>query len=45
MTIGYVVILIAPVMLGMGYYILNQRLIIKLFHTALILGFFVNVRG
>lgn len=40
MTIGYVVMLGTPVMLGMGYYILNQSLIIKLFHTALILGFF-----
>ena len=40
MTIGYVVMLGTPVMLAMGYYILNQSLIIKLFHTALILGFF-----
>ena len=40
MTIGYVVMLATPVMLAMGYYILNQSLSIKLFHTALILGFF-----
>lgn len=40
MTIGYVVMLGTPVMLAVGYYILNQNLIIKLFHTALILGFF-----
>ena len=40
MTIGYVVMLATPVMLAMGYYILNQSLVIKLFHTALILGFF-----
>ncbi len=40
MTIGYVVMLGTPVMLAMGYYILNQSLIIKLFNTALILGFF-----
>ncbi len=40
MTIGYVVMLATPVMLAMGYYILKQGLVIKLFHTALILGFF-----
>lgn len=40
MTIGYVVMLATPVMLAVGYYILNQRLWIKLAHTALILGFF-----
>lgn len=40
MTIGYVVMLATPVMLAMGYYILNQSLVVKLFHTALILGFF-----
>ena len=39
MTIGYVVILIAPVMLGMGYYILNLSLWRKVFNTVLILGF------
>ena len=39
MTIGYVVILIAPVMLAMGYYILNLSLWRKVFNTALILGF------
>ena len=39
MTIGYVVILIAPVMLGMGYYILNLSLWRKIFNTVLILGF------
>jgi hypothetical protein len=41
MTIGYVVMLTTPVMLAVGYYILNQSLVIKLFHTALILLFFV----
>lgn len=41
MTIGYVVILATPIMLAMGYYILNQSLAIKLFHTALILLFLI----
>lgn len=40
MTIGYMVMLATPVMLAMGYYILNQGLAIKLAHTALILAFF-----
>lgn len=40
MTIGYVIMLATPVMLGMGYYILNQSLWVKLFYTALILLFF-----
>ncbi|MEO6017326.1 MAG: hypothetical protein ABIP46_08720 [Polaromonas sp.] len=40
MTIGYVVMLTTPVMLAVGYYILNQSLVVKLFHTALILLFF-----
>lgn len=40
MTIAYVVMLSTPVMLGVGYYVLNQRLVVKLWHTALILGFF-----
>ena len=40
MTIGYIVMLAAPVMLAVGYYILNQSLAVKLFHTALILLFF-----
>lgn len=39
MTIGYVVLLATPVMLAMGYYILNQGLLTKLFYTALILLF------
>lgn len=39
MTIGYVVMLIAPVMLGMGYYILNLSLWRKILNTGLILGF------
>lgn len=39
MTIGYVVMLATPVMLAVGYYILNQGLLVKLFHTALILLF------
>jgi hypothetical protein len=41
MTIGYVVVLATPVMLAMGYYILNQSLLIKLVHTALILLFLI----
>lgn len=41
MTIGYVVILATPIMLAMGYYILNQSLAVKLFHTALILLFLI----
>ena len=40
MTIGYAVMLATPVMLAVGYYILNQGLAVKLLHTALILGFF-----
>lgn len=40
MTIGFVVMLATPLMLAVGYYILNQSLWIKLFHTALILLFF-----
>lgn len=40
MTIGYVIMISTPVMLAVGYYILNQSLWIKLFHTALILLFF-----
>lgn len=39
MTIGYVVMLVTPVLLGVGYYILNQSLLVKLSHTALILLF------
>lgn len=41
MTVGYVVMLATPLMLAVGYYILNQSLWTKLFHTALILLFFV----
>ena len=41
MTIGYVVILVAPIMLAMGYYILNFSLWRKLLSTALILGFMI----
>jgi small-conductance mechanosensitive channel len=40
MTVGYVVMLATPLMLAVGYYILNQSLWVKLFHTALILLFF-----
>ena len=40
MTIGYVIMVSTPVMLAVGYYILNQSLLVKLFHTALILLFF-----
>ena len=39
MTVGYVVMLATPVMLAMGYYILNQHVAIKVFHTVLILLF------
>ena len=41
MNIGYVGMLSMPVMLAVGYYILNQGVLMKLFHTALILLFFV----
>ena len=41
MTIGYVVMLAAPLMLAVGYYILNQSLLLKISYTTLILGFFV----
>jgi hypothetical protein len=41
MTIGYVVMLASPPMLAVGYYILNQSLIHKVFYTLLILGFFL----
>lgn len=39
MTIGFIVMLATPFMLAMGYYILNLRLSIKIFHTVLILLF------
>lgn len=39
MTIGYVVMLATPLMLSMGYYILNQGLLKKLFYTGVILIF------
>ncbi len=38
-NIGYVGILATPVMLGVGYYILNQRILIKLMYTTLIIMF------
>ena len=41
MTIGYVVIVATPVMLAMGYYILNESLFAKLSYTALILLFLI----
>ncbi len=41
LTIGYVVILATPVMLAMGYYILNESLLAKLGYTLLILGFLI----
>jgi hypothetical protein len=41
MTIGYVVVVATPVMLAMGYYILNESLLTKLGYTALILLFLV----
>ena len=39
MTIGFVVMMATPFMLAMGYYILNQHLAIKVFHSVLILLF------
>ncbi len=39
MTIGYALMLATPLMLAIGYYILNLSLPVKLFHTALILLF------
>ena len=41
MNIGYVGMLSMPVMLAVGYYILNQSVVMKLYHTALILLFFI----
>ena len=41
MTIGFVVILITPVMLAMGYYILKLSLWRKILNTAVILFFFM----
>ncbi|MDH4395593.1 MAG: hypothetical protein QE278_07935 [Limnobacter sp.] len=41
MTIGYAVMLTTPLMLAVGYYILNQSLFMKVFYTVLILSFFV----
>lgn len=41
MNIGYVGMLSMPVMLAVGYYILNQGVVKKLVHTALILSFFI----
>jgi len=40
MVMGYVVMLITPVMLAIGYYILNQSLLSKLLYTVAILLFF-----
>jgi hypothetical protein len=39
MTLGFAVMLTTPFLLAMGYYVLNQKLGIKLLHTALILLF------
>ena len=39
LAIGYVVMLATPLMLAMGYYILNQSLLKKIFNTILILTF------
>ena len=38
---GYVLLLDIPVMLALGYYVLNIGLSVKIFHTALILLYFV----
>ena len=40
LTIGFVVMLATPLMLAVGYYVLNLSLPVKLFYTALILLFF-----
>ena len=40
MTIGYVIMVATPVMLAVGYYILNQSIFVKLLHTGIILLFF-----
>jgi len=40
MTIGYVIMISTPVMLAVGYYILNLSILVKLLHTAIILLFF-----
>lgn len=39
LSTGYVVLLATPVMLALGYYILNQSLLKKIFNTLLILAF------
>jgi hypothetical protein len=39
LSIGYVVLLATPIMLAMGYYILNQSLLKKILNTMLILIF------
>lgn len=40
LTVGFVLMMATPVMLAVGYYILNQQLALKIFHTVLILAFF-----
>jgi hypothetical protein len=40
LTMGYALLLCAPLMLGLGYYMLNESLWKKLWYTALILLFF-----
>jgi hypothetical protein len=39
LAIGYIVMLAIPLMLAMGYYVLNQSLSKKIFNTLLIVGF------
>lgn len=39
--VGYVLILMTPVMLALGYYLLNVGVAVKIVHTILILAYFV----
>jgi hypothetical protein len=38
---GFVLVATVPVMLALGYYVLRLPLALKLFHTALVMGYFV----
>ena len=40
-NMGYMLVLAIPVLLGIGYYLLHLKLVIKLFHTILILVYFI----
>jgi hypothetical protein len=41
LTMGHILILAIPLMLAVGYYLLHQRLSLKLAHTLGILGYFI----